>query len=209
VTPQPDATAAPSVDFFAGLQSYHYQMQVSGDSATSVTIKGSVVAPDSIQMDFYLSESDTPVNSIIIIGDKAWSKSSASGQWESIDVAEAEGEISGLMPKDFWGQFPMDEIVGVSSDLGEETVNGVQAHHFQIKDANAETMSKLAEISGPASQGPSRQFLHGPLRADDGGWPVKALINASYPAGTDISQASITWEVSDVNSSAVSIQLPA
>jgi hypothetical protein len=114
------------------------------------------------------------------------------------------------MPKDFWGLFPMDEIVGVSSDLGEETVNGVQAHHFQIKDANAETMSKLAEILGAGESGTQPDSFSMDLwRADDGGWPVKALINATYPAGADVSQASITWEVSDVNSSAVSIQPPA
>jgi hypothetical protein len=210
VTAAPSETSAPTVDPFAGLQSYHYQMQMSGDGATSITIKGSVKAPDSISMDFYLSDSDAAVNSIVIIGTQAWTKNSVSGQWETVDIAEAEGEISGLLPKDFWGDFPLDTIVGVSSDLGEESVNGVTAHHYQISEADADTMAKLAEIFGAGDSGTQPdKFAMDLWRATDGGWPVKATIGATYPAGSEVTQASVSWEVSDVNSGDVSIQPPA
>ena len=208
LTPSPIETSTPAVDPFAGLQSYHYQMQMSGDGATSVTIKGSVVAPDSIAMDFYLAGSDAPVNSMVIIGQQAWSKNSVSGQWETVDVAEAEGEISGLLPKDFWGDFPIDKVIGVSSDQGEETVNGVQARHYQISEATPDAMAKLAEIFGSADNQPDK-FAMDLWRATDGSWPVKATISATYPAGSEVTQASVSWEVSDVNSSAVSVQPPA
>jgi hypothetical protein len=209
LTPSPVETSAPTVDPFADLQSYHYQMQMTGDGATSVTIKGSVKAPDSIAMDFYLSDSDTAVNSMVIIGTQAWTKNSVSGQWETVDIAEAQGEISGLLPKDFWGDFPIDKITGVSSDQGEETVNGVKTHHYQISEADADTMAKLAEIFGGADQGTQPdKFAMDLWRASDGGWPVKATISATYPAGSEVTQASVSWEVSDVNSSAVSVQPP-
>ena len=207
-TPSGGATSTPIPDPFAGLQSYHYMMEMSGDGANSVIIKGSVKAPDSIAMDFYLTGSDTPVNSMIIIGTQAWSKSSTSGQWQQVDIAEAEGQIAGLLPKDFWGAFPFDQIISVSTDEGEETVNGVQARHYQINEAGPETMAKLAEVFGsadPASQ--PDKFSMDLWRAADG-WAVKATISATYPAGSEITQATITWEVSDVNSSAVSIQPP-
>lgn len=208
VTPSPGETSAPTVDPFAALQSYHYQMAMSGDGATSVTIKGSVKAPDSIAMDFYLSDSDTPVSSMVIIGTQAWTKNSVSGQWETVDIAEAEGEISGLLPKDFWGDFPIDKIIAVSSDQGEETVNGVQARHYQISEASPDTMAKLAEIFGSADN-QADKFSMDFWRATDGGWPVKATISATYPAGSQVTQASVSWEVSDVNSSAVTVQPPA
>ncbi|MCJ7491162.1 MAG: hypothetical protein MUP15_03270 [Dehalococcoidia bacterium] len=210
VTPSPVETSAPTVDPFAALQSYHYQMNMTGDGATSVTIKGSVKAPDSIAMDFYLSDSDTPISSMIIIGSEAWTKNSVSGQWETVDIAEAEGEVSGLLPRDFWGSFPIDEIIGVSSDQGEETVNGVKARHYQISEASADTMAKLAEIFGAGDSGTQPdKFAMDLWRASDGGWPVKATISATYPAGSEVTQASVSWEVSEVNSSAVSIQPPA
>ncbi len=208
-TAAPSATAAPTVDLFAGLNSYHYQMGMTGDGATSIVIKGSIVAPDSVSIDFYLSDTDTPVNSLVIIGSQAWTKDSTTGEWQSIDVAEAQSEIQGLLPKDFWGDFPMDKIIGVSSDLGEENVNGIQSHHYQISQASPDTMAKLVEIFGtgdPESQ--PQSFDMDLWRADDGGWPVKANISATYPQGSQITQASVTWEVSDVNSSAVTVQPP-
>jgi hypothetical protein len=206
-TPGNTPTSAP--DPFAGLESYHYDMQMSGDGASTVEIKGTVVASDSIQMDFYLSGSDTPVNSIVIIGSKAWSKNSSTGEWESIDVSDAQAQISGLMPKDFWGEFPMDQIVAVSNDLGEETVNGVQAHHYQINKATPEEMAQLAQIFGSSDPETEPSSFDMDLwRADDGGWPVKANISATYPEGSDVSQAAVGWSITDVNSG-LTIQPPA
>jgi hypothetical protein len=208
-TGTPEATPTPAPDPFAGLQSYRYQMQMSGDGASSVLIKGTIVVPDSIQMDFYLSDTDTPVNSLVIIGSNAWTKNSTTGEWESIDVAEAQGEISGLLPKDFWGGFPMDKIIGVSTDLGEETVNGVQAHHYQITQASPETMAKLAEIFGSSdSETQPTSFDMDLWRADQGGWPAKAAISATYPEGSQVSQASVSWDVTEVNTG-LTIQPPA
>jgi hypothetical protein len=207
-TAAPTDSGTPVPDPFASLQSYHYTMQMTGDGADSVTIKGSVKSPDSVAMDFYLAGSDTPVSSMIMIGTQAWSKSSTSGEWQPVDIAEAEGEVAGLLPKDFWGAFPFDQIISVSTDQGEETVNGVQAHHYQISEAGPETMAKLAEIFGSADQtSQPDKFSMDLWRAPDG-WAVKAMISATYPEGSDITQAAITWEVSDVNSSAVSIEPP-
>ena len=209
VTPEGETPAAPVSDPFGSLESYRYQMELSGDGATGVTIKGAVEAPDGISMDFYLSDSDTPVNSIIMIGTQAWAKNSIAGQWESVDIAEAEGQVSGLLPKDFWGDFPVDKIVGVSSDEGEETVNDVKAQHYQITDTTGDTLAKLAELFGGADQGGQpEKFSMDLWLAADGGWPVKATIGATFPAGSEITQASISWEVTDANNSDISIQPP-
>jgi hypothetical protein len=188
-------------------------MQLSTDSSagsTSETIKGTVKAPDSISMDFYLSSPDTPDYTVIIIGDQAWVKSPAAGEWQTVDAAEAQAEVSGLLPKDFWGNFPVDKVISVSSDKGQETINGISAEHYQISGASPDTMAALAEIFGGADQeNQPTSFSMDLWSAKDGGWPAKAAISATYPPGADISQASITWEVSDVNSSDISIQPPA
>lgn len=209
-TPQAGGTATPAKDPFADLQSYRYQMELSGDGSTTVIIKGAVKAPDSISLDFYVSDSNTPINSMIIIGNQAWAKSSTDGEWQSVAIADAEGEVSGLLPKDFWGGFPVDKVVAVSSDKGEETVNGIKTEHYQISQPDADTMAKLAEIFGGADpENQPDKFSMDLWRADDGGWPAKATMSATYPEGASVSEASVSWEVSDVNSSDISVQPPA
>jgi len=210
-TPSADETAgAPAIDPFAGLQSYRYQMALTGEGTTPVTIKGTVKAPDSIALDFYLSDSDTPVGSMIIIGDKAWAKNAVTGTWEEGDITEAEAEITGLRPADFWGDFPIDEIIGVSVDKGEETVNDVKAQHYQINDATGDTLAQLAEIfgGGEGSDQPEK-FSIDLWLASDGDWPLKATVNATFPAGSEITHASVDWQVTDVNSDNISIEPPA
>jgi hypothetical protein len=203
------ATSAAIPDPFASLKSYHYTMQMTGDGADSVTIKGSIISPDSVQMDFYLAGSDTPVNQMIIIGQQAWMNSTSTGEWQSVAISDAEGQIAGLLPKDFWGSFPFDQIVGVSTDLGQETVNGIDAHHYQINEASPATLAQLADIFGSTDESTQpQQFSMDLWRASDG-WPVKATISATYPAESSVGQASISWEVSDANSSSVTIQPPA
>ena len=208
VTPPANATAEAIPDPFAELQSYRYSIQLSGEGTDSVAIKGSAKAPDSIAVDFYLAGSDTPVSSVIIIGEKAWMKNTVSGQWEEADIANAESQVSGVLPKDFWGTFPMDEIVGVSADLGDETVNGAQARHYQIANASPDTLAKVAQIFGSVDETSQPEEFSLDLWRAVGGWPLKAMISATYPAGAEISSATISWEVSDVNSSAVSIEPP-
>ncbi|HUS83484.1 MAG TPA: hypothetical protein VM013_09560 [Dehalococcoidia bacterium] len=209
VTPEGETPAAPASDPFGSLESYRYQMDLTGDGATSVTIKGAVEAPDSISMDFYLSDSDTPINSIIIIGTQAWAKNAITGQWESVDIAEAESQVSGLLPKDFWGDFPVEKIISLSSDEGEETVNDVTAQHYRISDATGDTLAELTELFGGADQGGRpEKFSMDLWLAVDGEWPIKSTIGATYPAGSEITQATISWEVIDANNSDISVQPP-
>ena len=207
-TPSGGATSTPIPDPFAGLQSYHYMMEMSGDGANSVIIKGSVKAPDSIAVDFYLAGSDTPVNSMIIIGTQAWSKNSTSGQWQQVDIAEAEGGLGPILPGQFWGSLLTDQLVSLGKDLGGENVNGVPARHLQISEVDADTLRKLTDTvvgtGGPQPDSASMELW----LAEDGRWPAKADITLNFPSGSEISTAEIAWEVSDVNSSAISIQPP-
>ena len=203
------ATQAAIPDPFASLKSYHYTMQMTGDGADSVTIKGSIISPDSVQMDFYLAGSDTPVNQMIIIGQQAWMSSTDTGEWQSVAISDAEAQIAGLLPKDFWGSFPFDQIVGVSTDLGQETINGVDAHHYQINEASPATLAQLADIFGSSDESSQPQQFSMDLWRAPEGWPVKATISATYPAESSVGKASISWEVTDANSSSVVIQPPA
>jgi hypothetical protein len=209
VTPEEDTPAAPASDPFSALDSYRYQLGVSGDGAISITLKGAVEAPDNVSIDFYLADSETPVSSLIIMGTQAWEKDSITGQWQSVDMADAESQVSGLLPADFWGDFPFDEVIGVSSDKGQETVNDVKAQHYQISDASGDTLAKLAQILGGDSEGQPETFSMDLWLAADGDWPVKATISATFPAGSDITQATIAWELTDANGGDISIQPPA
>ena len=71
-------------------------------------ITGAVENPDSIRMDFYLADSTTPISSLIIVGQQAWSQNEGDETGQTLSVDEAQGEVAGLLPKDFWGSFPID-----------------------------------------------------------------------------------------------------
>ncbi len=205
----PTVSGTPVPDPFASLQSYRYEMDLSADGSTSVKISGTVQNPDSIRMDFYLSDSTTPISSLIIVGQQAWTQNEGDTSWTTLSVDDAQGEVAGLMPKDFWGSFPIDQLVALSKDQGEEDVNGVQAHHYQISQVDAETMAKLTEIFGSTGEEDQpTSFSMDLWRVDSGGWPAKASINVGYPPGGDVTQGQITWEVKDVNAVTGSLQPP-
>ncbi|MGA2284707.1 MAG: hypothetical protein ABSG55_00360 [Dehalococcoidia bacterium] len=205
----PTQSGTPVPDPFASLQSYRYDMNLSADGATSIEIKGTVENPGNIRMDFYLSDSTTPISSLIIVGQQAWTQNEGDESWTTLSVDEAEGEVAGLMPRDFWGSFPIDQLVAMSKDQGEEEVNGVQAHHYQISQVDADMMSKLAEIFGSTGEEDQPTSFNMDLwRVDNGGWPAKASINVGYPPGGQVTNGQITWEVSDVNAVTESLQPP-
>jgi len=205
----PTVSGTPVPDPFASLQSYRYDMNLSADGSTSIEIKGTVENPDNVRMDFYLSDSATPISSLIIVGQQAWTQNEGDESWTSLSVADAEGEVSGLMPKDFWGTFPIDQLVALSKDQGTENVNGVQAHHYQISQVDAATMAKLSEIFGSTDESDQpTSFSMDLWRVDSGGWPAKATINVGYPPGGQVTNGQITWEVSDVNAVTESLQPP-
>jgi hypothetical protein len=205
----PADTATPVPDPFAALQSYRYEMELIADGSTSIKIEGTVKEPDGIRLDFFMADSDTPISSLIISGSSAWMLNEGDTSWQSIDVAEAQGEIAGLLPKDFWGTFPIDQLVELSTDQGQGDVNGVPSEHYQMSEADADTMQKLAEIFG--STGDSEQptsFSMDLWRAVDGGWPAKADINVGYPSGSEMTNGEIKWEMKDINAVSESIQPP-
>ncbi len=205
----PTESGTPVPDPFASLQSYRYDMNLSAEGSTSIEIKGTVENPDSIRMDFYLADSTTPISSIIIVGQQAWTQNEGDESWQTLSVADAEGEVSGLMPKDFWGSFPLDQLVALSKDQGNEDVNGVQAHHYQINQVDADMMATLGQIFG--STGESDQptsFSMDLWRVDSGGWPAKATISVGYPPGGEVTNGQISWEVSDVNAVSEVLQPP-
>ena len=49
-------------------------MDLSADGSTSININGTVENPDSVRMDFYLADSTTPISSLIIVGQQAWTQ---------------------------------------------------------------------------------------------------------------------------------------
>jgi hypothetical protein len=203
----PSDTPAPTPpDPFQSLQAYRYTLAVSSESE-QLTVAGTVKAPDSNQLDISL-EGQLAL-SAIILGDKAWLNDASTNEWAPVDVAEAEANIQGLLPRDFWGVLPLDELSGAGKDLGEEDVNGVPTHHYQITNANQQLLSDLAVLFGGANGEPPQAFSMDLWRADDGGWPAKATIDVTFAEGAPITIAHIDWSTSDVNSSSVSITPPA
>ncbi len=187
-------------DPFASLNSYNYDLKLLADGQLNVEIKGSVQAPDRIAMDVFESDSGQPIESVIIIGNQAWDKSSSTeNQWVAIDIGAAEGDVSGVQPKDFWSVLPVDQLTSQANDLGEENVNGVASHHLQSTNLSSDTKSILATVFGLEVDSGTIDIW----RADDGGWPVKAQLSVKFPNGEAISTAEIDWLISNVNSVAV------
>jgi hypothetical protein len=150
-----------------------------------------------------------PVSSLIIVGQQAWTQNEGDTSWTTMSVADAQAEVAGLMPKDFWGSFPMDQLIGLSKDQGQEDVNGVQAHHYQISQVDAEMLAKLSEIFGGTGEADQpTSFSMDLWRVEAGGWPAKAIINVGYPPGGQVTQGQISWEVKDVNAVSGSIAPP-
>lgn len=205
----PTDSGTPVPDPFASLQSYRYEMDLAADGSTSIKISGTVRNPDGIRLDFYLADSTTPISSLIIAGSQAWTQNEGDTTWQTLSLADAQGEVMGLLPKDFWGSFPMDKLIALSKDQGQENVNGVQAHHYQISEVDADTMAKLSEIFGSTDESSQpTSFSMDLWRVDNPGWPAKAIINVGYPPGGQVTQGQITWEVKDVNAVTESIQPP-
>ena len=206
-SPEAVQTAEAAVpDPFASLSSYNYDLKVVAD-AQITEIKGSVQAPDRITVDVYdISTSDQPVESVVAIGSQYWGRdTSTENQWIVIDATIAEGILSAVQPKDFWSLLPVDQLVGQASDLGEENVNGVASHHLQSTSLSADDKSLLASFFLGVEPGSGTIDI---WRADNGGWLVKAQISVNFADSEDISSAGIDWQISNVNSSSVSVQPP-
>ena len=200
-SPQALQTAEAGIpDPFASLSSYNYDVKLLADGQLYVEIKGSIQAPDRIAVDAFASDSSQPIESVIIIGNQAWEKnSSTENQWVATDISTAEGDVSGLQPKDFWNLLPVDQLTSQANDLGEENVNGVASHHLQSTNLSSDTKGILATFFGLEVDSGTIDIW----RADDGGWPVKAQVSVKFPNGEAISTAEIDWQISNVNSVAV------
>jgi hypothetical protein len=200
-SPQALQTAEAAIpDPFASLNSYNYDVKVLADGQLHSEIKGSIQAPDRITMDAFLSDAGQPIESVIIIGNQAWEKnSSTENQWIAIDIGAAEGDVSGVQPKDFWNLLPVDQLTSQANDLGEENVNGVASHHLQSTNLSSDTKSLLATFFGLEVDSGTTDVW----RADAGAWPVKAQVSVKFANGEAVSTAETDWQISNVNSVAV------
>ena len=203
-SPQALQTAEAAIpDPFASLNSYNYDLRGLADGQLTFEIKGSVQAPGRIAIDAFTSNSGQPFESIIIIGNQAWVRSSSTeDQWVAIDAGTAEGDIASVQPKDFWNLLPVDQLTSEANDLGEENVNGVASHHLQNTNLSSNNKSILATFFGLEVDSGTIDIW----RADDGGWPVKAQISVKFPSGETVSTSETDWQISNVNS--VVIQPP-
>jgi hypothetical protein len=182
-SPQALQTAEAAIpDPFASLNSYNYDVKVLADGQLHSEIKGQ------------------PIESVIIIGNQAWEKnSSTENQWIAIDIGAAEGDVSGVQPKDFWNLLPVDQLTSQANDLGEENVNGVASHHLQSTNLSSDTKSLLATFFGLEVDSGTTDVW----RADAGAWPVKAQVSVKFANGEAVSTAETDWQISNVNSVAV------
>ncbi|MGD0114978.1 MAG: hypothetical protein ABSC13_03095 [Dehalococcoidia bacterium] len=203
-SPQAQQTAEAAIpDPFASLNSYNYDVKVLADGQLHIEAKGSVQAPDRLAIDFFVSGSDQPIESVVIIGNQAWARdNSTENQWTTIDISSAENVIAGVQPKDVWTLLPIDQLTSGANDLGEENVNGVASHHLQNTNLTSDMKNVLATFFGIDVDSGTVDIW----RADDGGWPVKAQITAKFPNGEQISAAETDWEISNVNN--VTVQAP-
>jgi hypothetical protein len=196
------STPAPAAqDPFRSLSAYRYNMKVASE-LEQATFTGAFKAPDGNQLDIFMSSSNQPAMSIVVLADKAWIKKQGASQWTQTTVAQAG--VQGFFPQFLLGSIPFDALANAGKDLGEEDVGGIPAHHFQISSVDPQMLSGLAALLGAAPQSFSMELW----RADDGGWPAKATINMTYTQASKTVNARLDWLISDVNSTTISVVPP-
>ncbi len=95
---------------------------------------------------------------------------------------------------------PVDKLLSGASDLGEENVNGVASHHFQVSSLSSDAQSTLSTFLGVTVTSSGTIDI---WRADNGNWPVKAKITGQFQNGESTSTAEVDWDVTNVDNATV------
>lgn len=142
----------------------------------------------------------------ITIGDKSWVKSDATGG----KFQEGTSDTCSFTPEEMVSTFSASDLAGIKGS--KETVNGVKAVRYDLDEKTAKDLLDLARAFGGGedvgSLPPDLRFTFSIWLAEDGSWPVRALMDMSGSQDGQQFAFKIESNVTDVNDSGIKINPP-
>ncbi len=230
VTQQPSASGTPvsiNADALQNLRSYRYHVtfDMSGagtDQAIGFDQTGAFVAPDRSSAKctggfgdlLKIQEED------ITIGNQTWVKDDTTNGSFQLKTDQGSATCT-FTPQDILSSFSSTDFSGIKGS--KETVNGVSAVRYDMDETSAKQMLDVARALGaaqdPSSLPPDLKFTFSVWIADDGGYPVRELLDMSgtmAPTPTDPQAAAtpqqftfkVETNITNVNDESIQINPP-
>lgn len=217
-SPAAEATSsagASNVDATAlrNLKSYRYKVVFAiqggtgSDQAISFEQEGAWVAPD--KSTAKCTGGFGPIKleeEAITIGDKSWVKSDSTGG----KFQEGTSQTCTFTPEEMVSSFSASDLAGIKGS--KETVNGVKAVRYDLDEKTAKDLLDLARAFGtgedPGTLPPDLKFTFSIWLAEEGSWPVRALLDMSGTQDGEQFAFKIESNVTDVNDSSIKINPP-
>jgi len=195
------------------LDSYKFDVEISSSSTSTFGSEGTTSFTGTVvnkptkgqQLDSVDKDDQGNVTSefhFLIIGDQAWTKDTAAGQYTEVPSALASGMLAGLVA------FQPQKLFGTAfgtlgSDYhlaGTEQKNGVNAQHYTGDESIGTFFSALAGVSGTWQ---SDVWL-----AADGGYLVASKVAVEGATATSAGNFSIDVEITNINDPGNALQAP-
>jgi hypothetical protein len=209
-----EAEFAPSA--LENLDSYRYKVELTiegmggemegFEGAFGMSEEGAFVAPDSYQAKCSFDVGPLSMEEeVISIAGQTW-VSSDGGSFEEGEPTFCSGD---LMPSEIAGGVSPEDIEGLKGE--KEEVNGVDAIHYSVDEAEFEELLALAmALGGEDAEGlPEDVDVSIDLwLAEDEGWPVKTIFTFSGEQDGQVISFMLEANVTDVNDPDIEIEAP-
>ena len=156
-----------------------------GGLSEDTTMEFAYVAPD--RWSVVVTEGGQECCSYIVVGSQVWYKEAGATDWTEQPPSD---EFVSFSPQDFC---EVVEELPMSLELkGEETVNGIEAVHYQLSEETSTYEWLVGEDE-------SLDYTYDVWLAENGNWPVKIVYDAD---------CEIRWEISDLNDPSIVVEPP-
>jgi hypothetical protein len=165
------------------------------DFTGQMTIEFASIMPD--RSSLTVTEHGEEWFSCVMVRPRVWCKSAGSTDW-SEDYGSPEDFPSS--PEDLCA-FIQDDLPLSPLDSQKETVNGIPAVRYRVRD----------EVSEEEWQGNhvGVAITHDVWLAEDGNWPVKMVFKVDYEGDlVDEYSLQMEWEITDFNDPTIAIEAP-
>lgn len=166
---------------------------------SNLQLQGAHVAPDRNQVILTFEGEELEWRQI---GDQSWVR--FGDEWEEQEHTSSDAVLTPAVVCEDIVEDLADSLSGASVE--EETVNGVETHHYTI---NREDITELPELLGGELSDLPEEVNFDIWLAQDGSWPVKIDVSAmdTDENGEPVT-LSLEMELSDVGDERVSIEAP-
>lgn len=188
------------------LDSYAFRVEISststnaGTTTTTNSLMTGVVqhqpteASSLVQQELDSAGNATSGTETIVIGDRAWLRSSGDTDWTALPVTQAGPFIQSMAafrPEQMFGLY----FAGIGGDFtneGTETKNGVATTRYKGDEAVGAMLGAIAGFQGTWA---SEVWI-----ANDGGFLVRSEASATAAAGSEAGSFRIVVDITDPNS---------